>query len=139
LNASRTFGSLPGPSSVRSRITGNNDPIGPDYGTFFDSAIQNPGYDTAKACDLLKQAGYADGLSGLTLQTINVLGYDTLATVLQQQWSAACIKVDINVNEEWIAQPYGRFTLNEWKVALKGWRHFLELPRSLGSIVEIDL
>jgi ABC-type transport system substrate-binding protein len=80
-------------------IVGNNDPIGPAYGAFFDDAIENPTYDPQKSCDLLKEAGYPDGVE-MTLQTVNVLGYDTLATVLQQQWEPACIKVEVQVNEE---------------------------------------
>jgi peptide/nickel transport system substrate-binding protein len=80
-------------------VIGNNDPIGPSYGVFFASDIQNPAYDPQQACQLLSDAGYPDGLQ-MTLQTINVLGYDQLATVLQQQWEPACIKVEIQVNEE---------------------------------------
>ncbi|MBL8154214.1 MAG: ABC transporter substrate-binding protein [Anaerolineae bacterium] len=80
-------------------VIGNNDPIGPSFGVFFDSSIQNPDYDPAKACELLAEAGYPDGLQ-MTLQTINVLGYDQLATVLREQWEPACIKVEIQVNEE---------------------------------------
>ncbi len=80
-------------------VIGNNDPIGPGFGVFFASAIENPSYDPAKSCELLAEAGYPDGLS-MTLQTINVLGYDQLATVLQQQWEPACINAEIQVNEE---------------------------------------
>lgn len=80
-------------------IIGNNDPIGPAYGAFYDSSIENPGYDPERARELLAQAGYPDGLN-ITIQTINVLGYDQLATVLQQQWEPAGIIADIQVNEE---------------------------------------
>ncbi|MBZ0283031.1 MAG: ABC transporter substrate-binding protein [Anaerolineae bacterium] len=80
-------------------VIGNNDPIGPGFGIFFDSSIENPIYDPEKAKALLAEAGYADGLT-ITLQTINVLGYDQLATVLQQQWAAAGINAEIQVNEE---------------------------------------
>lgn len=103
-------------------VVGNNDPIGPAYGAFFDSAIQNPAYDPQKSCDLLKEAGYPDGLSGLTLQTVNVLGYDTLATVLQQQWEPACIHVEVQVNEEGFY--YADDNPNNWLKAdlgITGW------------------
>src|SRR5690606_38121379 len=66
-------------------ILGNNDPIGPSFGVFYNDSIENPSYDPDAACALLAEAGYPDGID-LTLQTINVLGYDQLATVLQQQW-----------------------------------------------------
>ena len=49
------------------------------------------------------------------------------------------VQVDININEDWIGQPDGRFKLSEWKAALIGWRRFLEMPRSLDSIVKVDV
>lgn len=49
------------------------------------------------------------------------------------------VQVDIEVNEEWIGQPDGHFELREWRVALQGWRKFLEMPKSLESVVEIDI
>ncbi len=61
-------------------------------------------------------------MSGLTLQTVNVLGYDTLATVLQQQWEPACIKVEVQVNEEGFY--YSDDNPNNWLKAdlgITGW------------------
>jgi hypothetical protein len=49
------------------------------------------------------------------------------------------IQVDIEINEEWIGQPDGQFKLGEWKAALAGWRRFLQMPKSLDSVVEIIL
>lgn len=49
------------------------------------------------------------------------------------------IQVDIEINEDWIGQPDGQFTLNEWKSALNGWRHFLQMPQSLDSVVEVNI
>jgi peptide/nickel transport system substrate-binding protein len=80
-------------------IIGNNDPIGPSFGEYYDGDIVNPGYDPEAAAALLAEAGFPDGID-VTLQTINVLGYDQLATVLQQQWEAAGIRAEIQVNEE---------------------------------------
>jgi peptide/nickel transport system substrate-binding protein len=102
-------------------VIGNNDPIGPAYGVFFDSSIQNPAYDPAAACALLVEAGYPDGLE-ITLQTINVLGYDQLATVLQQQWEPACIRATIQVNEEGFY--YSDDNPNNWlqaELGITGW------------------
>jgi peptide/nickel transport system substrate-binding protein len=102
-------------------VVGNNDPIGPAYGAFFASDIVNQTYDPQKSCDLLAEAGYADGLE-MTLQTINVLGYDQLATVLQQQWEPACIRVEIQVNEEGFY--YADDNPNNWlqaELGITGW------------------
>ena len=98
-------------------VIGNNDPIGPGFGVFHNDSIENPAYDPEAACALLAEAGYPDGLE-MTLQTINVLGYDDMAAVLQQQWAEGCIRVDIQVNEEgfyysddnpdnWLQAPLG--------------------------------
>ncbi|MBI1278077.1 MAG: 4-phytase [Anaerolineaceae bacterium] len=100
---------------------GNNDPIGPGYAAFFDKDIKVQEYDPEKAKSLLAEAGYADGLT-ITLQTINVLGYDTLATVLQQQWAKAGITADIQVNEEGFY--YDDSNPNNWLKAdlgITGW------------------
>ena len=49
------------------------------------------------------------------------------------------VQVDIEINEDWIGQAEGHFQLAEWEAALKGWRLFLEMPKSLDSFVEVDL
>ncbi len=100
---------------------GNNDPIGPGYAAFFDKNIKVQEYDPEKAKALLAEAGYPDGLK-ITLQTINVLGYDTLATVLQQQWAKAGITAEIQVNEEGFY--YDDSNPNNWLKAdlgITGW------------------
>lgn len=102
-------------------IIGNNDPIGPGFGVFHNNRIENPAYDPEAACALLAEAGYTDGLT-MTLQTINVLGYDLLATVLQQQWREGCINVDIQVNEEGFY--YSDDNPNNWlqaELGITGW------------------
>lgn len=81
-------------------IIGNNDPIGPVYGQFYDANIENPTYDPATACQLLTEGGYPDGLE-LTLFIPNALEYPDMAALLQQQWAeTGCINVDIQVREE---------------------------------------
>lgn len=49
------------------------------------------------------------------------------------------IQVDINVNEEWIGQPEGRFSLSEFKAVVVAWRSFLQMPESFGSEVIVEL
>ncbi|MBZ0276183.1 MAG: ABC transporter substrate-binding protein [Anaerolineae bacterium] len=77
---------------------GNNDPIGPAYGAFYDSALENQSYDPQKACQLLTDAGYPDGLT-LTLYAPIVFEYPDLAVVLQSQWAQGCINVDVQTLE----------------------------------------
>lgn len=48
------------------------------------------------------------------------------------------VQVDIEINEDWVGQSEGNFTLQEWRVVLEGWRRFLELPESLWSVVDIN-
>ncbi|MFC5476368.1 hypothetical protein [Paraherbaspirillum soli] len=49
------------------------------------------------------------------------------------------VQVDIEINKDWVGQPEGQFTLQEWRVVLEGWRRFLDMPRSFESVVEIDM
>lgn len=53
--------------------------------------------------------------------------------------SLAGVQVDIEVFEEYVGQAEGRFKLSEWKNALQGWRRFLQMPKTLGSVVEVTL
>jgi len=79
-------------------VIGNNDPIAPVFSFFFDSTIENQTYDPARACALLAEAGI--GTLTATLYAPNAFEYPDLAAVLQQQWSAGCINVDIQIREE---------------------------------------
>ncbi len=102
-------------------IIGNNDPIGPGFGVFFNDQIEDVGYDPAAACALLAEAGYPEGLR-MTLQTIRVLGYVQLAEVLQIQWREGCIDVDIVANEE--SFYYSDDNPNNWlqaELGITGW------------------
>ena len=114
-------------------IIGNNDPIGPSFGVFYDSTLTNPGYDPEAAKQLLADAGYPDGIN-LTLQTINVLGYDQLATVLQQQWEAAGIHVEIQVNEEGFY--YSDDNPNNWLKAELGITGWSDQPTAQSYLVQ---
>jgi hypothetical protein len=49
------------------------------------------------------------------------------------------IQVDIEINENWIGQVDGHFTLEEWQIVLNGWRQFLKMPATLKSTIEVDL
>jgi len=49
------------------------------------------------------------------------------------------VQVDIQVNDDWVGQLEGHFTLQEWRIALEAWKRFLQMPESLDSMVEITL
>ncbi len=81
-------------------VVGNNDPIGPRYGTFY-TPLEDPGYDPQQACALLAEAGFPDGVTE-TLYTPIALNFVALATALRQQWAEGCINVEIIEQEEGI-------------------------------------
>lgn len=79
---------------------GNNDPIAPVFEAFYDGTVENQPYDPARACELLAEAGYTDGLTA-TLYAPNAFEYPDLAALLQQLWGeTGCINVDIQIREE---------------------------------------
>jgi hypothetical protein len=49
------------------------------------------------------------------------------------------VQVNININDDWIDQPEGKFELDEVKAAVSGWKLFLGMPEAFDSIVEIEL
>ncbi|MDW6092438.1 hypothetical protein RND59_00735 [Vibrio ruber] len=49
------------------------------------------------------------------------------------------VQININVNDDWIDQPEGKFELNEVKTAVSGWKLFLGMPEAFDSLVEVEL
>lgn len=97
---------------------GNNDPIGPAFGEFYDDSIAKPEYDPARACELIREATGQDRIS-FDFYVVDSLGYPDLAAVIQQQWAEACIDVNLLVRPENVY--YGD---NEWldvELGLTGW------------------
>jgi len=77
---------------------GNNDPIGPLYGDFYDDSIAKPEYDPEAACALLTEAGYPDGLGAdepLQFYVDDSFNYVQMAEFLKEQWKEGCINVEI--------------------------------------------
>jgi peptide/nickel transport system substrate-binding protein len=77
---------------------GNNDPIGPLYGLFYDDGLVKPSYDPAAACALLAEAGYPAGLGAdepLQFYIDDSFNYVQMAEFLQQQWAEGCITVEL--------------------------------------------
>lgn len=96
---------------------GNNDPIGPVYGPFFEQIPDE--YDPEAACALLEEAGYPDGLGPIEFYVVDAFNYEDMAVALQDQWRQACIEVEILMRPENVY--YGD---NEWldvDLGVTGW------------------
>ncbi|TBN31342.1 hypothetical protein [Pseudomonas sp. BGI-2] len=52
---------------------------------------------------------------------------------------ATGVQVDILINDDWVGQPEGKFTLQEWRQVLEQWKLFLGLPKSLETVVMVKL
>lgn len=83
-------------------------------------------------CDRLLQ--YINDIENGQRTKIETGGNDVTLTM-----TLSGVQVDIEINEDWIGQPDGHFELTEWKIALEGWRRFLQMPQSLRSVIEINL
>lgn len=77
---------------------GHNDPISPAYSVFYASDLQDQEYNPERACELLAEAGYPDGLS-MTLYAPIAFEYPDMAVLLQNQWAQGCINVDVQTLE----------------------------------------
>lgn len=53
--------------------------------------------------------------------------------------NASGVQVDILANDEWIGQPKGKFTLQEWRAILEHWKYLLELPKGSNEVVIVKL
>lgn len=49
------------------------------------------------------------------------------------------IQVDIEVCDDWIDQPEGRFPHEVWKKVLRTWKEFLQMPASSQLTMEVQL
>jgi peptide/nickel transport system substrate-binding protein len=107
---------------------GNNDPIGPSYGPFYNPQ-ENRGYDPEQACALIAEVA-ADGTgNGFVveedgeprLQVPFFVGdtfeYPRVAEFAQQQWREGCIDVELNVVPEGVYYAEGE---NNWLDAQLG-------------------
>lgn len=118
---------------------GNNDPIAPAYGDYYDSSIANQPYDPAMACQLLTDAG-KNPLVATLYYPEHALDFDNLAPVLQQQWAATgCINVDLQPVPENLY--YDSSNPNNWLAAdlgITGWSAQPSPQTELTSAFTID-
>ena len=97
---------------------GRDSPIGPLYTQYYSEAFPVPGRDVAAARQLLKDAGYPDGLE-LVLHTPDTGGRPDLAVVLKEQWAEAGIEVEVSVEPESVY--YGDNGWLEVDLGITGW------------------
>ncbi len=100
-------------------IIGNNDPVGPLYGEFYNDRgdANQVTADPEAACALIAETGQ-ERISA-TLYAVDAFNYADLATVLQQQWEEGCIDVEVLVRPENIY-----YADNEWlevELGITGW------------------
>jgi peptide/nickel transport system substrate-binding protein len=124
---------------------GNDTPIGPLYGDYFDPSIAPLERDVETARALLADAGYDENNPlSLTLHTPDTGGRPDLAAVLKEQWAEAGVEIEISVEPEsvyygddgwlevdlgitgWGSRPYPQFYLDTMLVSDAKWNesHF---------------
>jgi len=80
-------------------VLGNNDPIGPAYGQFFDEDIEGVPFDPEMACELIQEATGEERIS-TDFYVVDAFNYESLGVALQQQWEQGCIDVNILLRSE---------------------------------------
>jgi peptide/nickel transport system substrate-binding protein len=107
---------------------GNNDPIGPSYGEFYNLQ-ENRTYDPEAACELIA-AVEADGTGNGFINNGRVevpfyvgdtFEYGDVAVVMQDLWREACIDVELNVIPEGVYYGEGEGTWLEAQVGMTAW------------------
>ncbi len=117
---------------------GRDSPIGPLYTAYYDESTPIPARDPDAARELLKNAGYPDGLT-IDLYTPDTGGRPDLAVVLKEQWAEAGIIVNVIVEPEsvyygenhwmdkelgitgWGSRPYPQFYMNSMLTCDAAW------------------
>jgi peptide/nickel transport system substrate-binding protein len=141
---------------------GNDTPIGPLYGAYYDPALIAPSVDIEGAKALLTEAGYDESNPlQMTLHTPDTGGRPDLAAVLKEQWSEIGVEIEISVEPEsvyygdegwlevdlgitgWGSRPYPQFYLDTMLVSDAKWNesHFADeefdqLAKTAGTTVD---
>lgn len=107
---------------------GNNDPIGPTYGVFYNEQ-DNRAYDAEAACGLIADVaadgtgnGFVEMVDGTARVVVpffvgDTFEYGLVAEFVQQQWADACIDVELNIVPENVYYAEGE---NNWLGAQLG-------------------
>lgn len=97
---------------------GRDSPIGPLYASYYTEETPLPERDVEAARQLLAEAGYEDGLQ-FDLHTPDTGNRPDLAVVIQEQWAAAGIDVNVIVEPESVY--YGDDGWLEVQLGITGW------------------
>lgn len=95
-------------------VVGNDTPIGPLYKKYYDPSATPPAPDPARAKELLKEAGYGNGLK-LDLYVPNTGDRPDMAVVIKQQLAKAGFDINVQVvpesvyygDNKWLEVPFG--------------------------------
>ncbi|MEM6282961.1 MAG: ABC transporter substrate-binding protein [Chloroflexota bacterium] len=109
-------------------VVGNNDPIGPSYGVFYNPQ-ENRSYDPEAACALIAEVeadgtgnGFVeDGRVVVPFYIGDTFEYGDVGVVLQDLWAEACIDVDLNVVPENVYYGDGENTWLSTQVGMTAW------------------
>ena len=99
---------------------GRDSPIGPTYSDYFTTETPLPEHDPGRARELLREAGFPNGLD-MTLHLPNSGNRPDFAQVLQQQWAEAGIEVELQLEQESVY--YGENNWLEVDLGITGWGH----------------
>lgn len=139
---------------------GRDSPIGPLYTSYYTEETAIPARNPDAARELLRQAGYEDGLN-LVLHVPDSGNRPDLAQVLQAQWADAGINVELSIEPEsvyygddgwlevelgitgWGSRPYPQFYLDvmlttgaQWNESRFSDAEFDELARIAGTTLD---
>lgn len=115
---------------------GQDAPISPAFGAYFNDSLEVPARDPEAAAALLAEAGYEDGLD-MTLHVPNSGNFPDLATTLAAQWEEAGIRVEIQLEDE------NAYYVEDWlevDLGVTGWgarpipQFYLDVAYETGAI-----
>ncbi len=115
-----------------SGTVGNNDPIGPTYGSFYTPQDNQP-YDPAQACELIAAVaddgtdnGFVEMVDGEARVVVpfyvgDTFEYGLVAEFAQQMWADACIDVELNIVPENVYYAEGENNWLNTQVGMTAW------------------